>query len=262
MKDLEFDVLENPRRRRHRRRGMSALQRKYFGGGGRRRRVHRGRAHRRSSVLYANPRRVRARHRRSSYRVVHRLVRRRNPGFGGITGTVTRVAKDALTATLGIQVNNFVGNTLAKHVLNVTGVRRSGLKVGTAVALPLIVSLVAKRYTALACAAGSAAIAIEASKLLNRKVYPSMGDLGNSLSTSDEVIPAGGVPAGPPAPRPFGYNSRLTYPPGTAASTQESRLGTYVRRLPPGMRGGGSTTLWADADQPGVYAAGSAGGVY
>lgn len=252
MDDLEFDVLENPRRRRHHRRGsMSALQRKYFGGG-RKRRVHRRRTRRSSAVsVYANPR-----HRRhSSYRVVHRVVRRRNPGLlGGILPAATNVLKEGVIATVGVQVNNLIGNTLSKQVLGVTGIKRSAVKIGTAVALPILVGMFAKRFSAMACTAGAAAIAVEASKLLNQNVYPGLGDLGNSLSTSDETIPAGYVAPASPAPRPFGYNSRVRYPAGTPVSITDQMLNAYVRRLPAGM----GATRNTYTDQAGVYDSGPA----
>lgn len=228
---MELELLENPRRRRHYTAAQLAA-----GFGGKRHRTRRhtrrhARRHRNPGVhaYSANPRRHR---RRVRYGVRHQVYRR-NPGGAGVAGTAMRVVKDAAIATAGVQVNNLLGNTIAKQLLKVTGPKRSAIKVATAVLLPVLGGLFVKRYSAALCLAGSSAIALEASKLLNRKVYPSMGDLGNSLSTSDEAIPAGYVAPATAVPRPFGYNSRVRYGPGTHVPQYQGNLSAYVRRLAP-----------------------------
>jgi hypothetical protein len=147
-----------------------------------------------------------------------------------ILGSVMETVKEGVVATIGVQANNLVGNMLSQHVLGVTGQSRSAVKVGTAVLLPSILSMFFPQYRRQLCSAGAAAIAVEASKFLNKNVYPSIpGGYGELLSTYDTPNTMGTGGASP------GGASGLGYVPGGAVypgyNDAEPRLGAYVPRM-------------------------------
>lgn len=227
MGDNELLVL-NPRRRRRgtRRRKMSALQRLYFGG---------GRRHRtRRNDPDPNPRR-RYHRRRSSprYTVRHVLARRRNPVVGGkILTPMFDIVKDAITGTVGIGVNNAIGNTLASKVVKVVGNKRSGVKVGTAVILGGLVSMFLPQWKRYALLGASTAVSVEAIKALNRHVLPQLGKFGELVSTSDGEMVGPASPGSAMVPQNLQYNTEVKYlPGGTFAERGSPRLGAYVRRV-------------------------------
>lgn len=159
------------------------------------------------------------------------------------------VVRDAAIGTVGIQANNFVGNTLSSSLLKVTGTKRSAVKVATGVLIPAIVGMFLPRYKRVLCYAGSAAVAVEATKALNRHVYPQLGKVGEALSTSDgeQLAPASGTTSSPSAS--LQYNSDVRYNSGgTFAERSAPRLGAYVQRFRQGMAGAGQSV-----DQGGIY---------
>lgn len=220
-------MLLNPRRRR--RRKMTALQAQYFGGGRKRRRNA------------PRPARAVSRRRRSKRAHVGHYLRlnprrRRNPSTGNIGSSIGSLVREAAAATVGIQANNAVGNALASKLLHVSGAKRSLVKVATAVLAPVAASMFLPKYAKLICSAGAAAIAFEASKVLNRVVYPQLGNVGNLLSGADVDVPAGWTAPNPAPARPFGrvgYNSIIDYPPGSVIPPDigvGGRLAAYVPR--------------------------------
>ena len=178
----------NPSRRRHRRRHMTALQRQYFG----------PKRHRRA---VANPHRRRKHHRkvtvaRKRYLMIgplKRRARRNPPAFGGVTAQVTELFKDGIAATAGITLNQAAGNLIGEKLLKVNGMKRQGVKIGTAVVLPLLAGMLVPKARRLAVSMGAAALAMEAVKILERDVYPGLGPIGQTLSVRDTPAqPAGG----------------------------------------------------------------------
>ena len=197
----------NPRRRGRRRRKMSALQRQYFGGGRRRSRRHR-RARRNpppSVTMMANPRR--RRYHRRLRRYGHRI--RRNPPVGNVIGDVTRMAKDALTITGGQLANNFIGNMVAeKLVKTTTANEKMGVKVLTAVALPVAAGFFAPRFKQLATLVGAAALANEARKFAEKNVTSMIPEYGRYFKSEDVATapaPSNQDTVPPLTNRPVGY---------------------------------------------------------
>lgn len=228
--DASDVLVVNPRRRR--RRKMTALQQLYFGGG--RRRTHRrndpgpARRHRRRSA-----RRVRVGHYLRLNPGYHRR-RRNDPGVGAVGGHITHLVREAVTATVGVQANNLVGNALASKLLKVSGKKRALVKIGTPVVTTVLAAMFSPRWVKAVAAAGGAAIALEVTKLLNAHVYPQLGTVGNLLSSADVDVPAGYQAPGTPEVRPFGslgYNSIIRYPAG-AVIPPDIGVGAYVRRTP------------------------------
>jgi len=197
MENDEILVLNPKRRRRRGRRRMSALQRQYFGGGRRRRRTRRN-----PPVAYAaNPRR---RYRRS-VRYAGRRRMRRNPVGGNIMAALTEVLKGGVVGVVGITANNAVGNTAAK-MLNVGAGRNTQLvKAGTAVLLPVIVGMVLPQFKRMAAEGAICALAHEGSKFLDQNVWPTLGDVGRILSSSDSQVAtgSGGAATTPPSKIPL-----------------------------------------------------------
>lgn len=159
------------------------------------------------------------------------------------------VVKDAALGTVGIQANNLIGNTLSAQVLKVTGNKRSAVKVATGVLIPGILSFFMPRWKRPLCYMGSSSVAIEATKALNRHVYPQLGNLGVALSTSDGEQIAAGSSGGSQVPSSLQYNSDVRYlPGGTFAERPSPSLGAFVSRYRAGMKGMG-----AISDQAGIY---------
>jgi len=206
MENDEILVLNPKRRRRRGRRRMSALQRQYFGGGRRRRRTRRN-----PPVMAANPRR--RRYRLPAYHRGHRRVRR-NPVGGNIMSALTNVLKGGFIGVVGITANNALGNTAAK-MLNVGAGRNTQLvKAGTALLLPTIVGMILPQFRALVAEGAICALAHEGSKFLDREVWPTMGDVGRLLSSSDSQVAAGGGAPPPGAVPPRAVTEGMGYLPG------------------------------------------------
>lgn len=102
--------------------------------------------------------------------------------------TVVSVVKDGAVMTAGIAANNLVGNVLGRYVLKVQGTNRQLVKVGTAALLPIVLGMVLPAWKKEFCLGGSAALAMEATKMLQSQVYPTIGDVGKLLSTNDNDI--------------------------------------------------------------------------
>lgn len=204
----------NPKRKRRRR--MSAAQRRYFGGGRRRTRRRRNPP----TMFAANPHR---RRRRSAGYVVGRgRVRRRkmNPVGGFLSGPVN-VLTDAVPGTVGILLNNVVGN-MAADAINATGAMRSAVKVVTAAFLPTVVGMVAPGMKRVATIAATAAIAHEAAGYLQKNVIPAMGPAATQL-TADTDKAVGFLPGAQYIPS-VGYLPGAQYVPSLNGGPFASRV--------------------------------------
>jgi len=116
---------------------------------------------------------------------------------------LTNVLKGGFIGVVGITANNALGNTAAK-MLNVGAGRNTQLvKAGTALLLPTIVGMILPQFRALVAEGAICALAHEGSKFLDREVWPTMGDVGRLLSSSDSQVAAGGgaPPPGAVPPR-------------------------------------------------------------
>mgnify|MGYP001609706258 CR=1 FL=1 len=244
----------NPPRRR---RKMSALQRYYFGGGRRRKR--------RNAPNVAN---VPNRRRRRVRYLLRGRRRRRNPGFHPanrprrnqpvfarrLIKPFVDLFQDSIAATAGIQVNNLVGNSIAQNVFKVTGTKRSMTKVLTAVVLPSIAAMVLPRWGKFLAASGAAAIAVEATKALNSKVYPTLGKMGNLLSTSDEENPVLPEGEGYVLKRGgMGYVPGTRYVRGGTYAERRSPVGAYVHAAIPSAELAGAPVDEMYGENTGVY---------
>lgn len=216
----------NPKRRRRRGgpRKMSALQRMYFGKGHsapKRRRTRR------------NPP-VMARRRRShkAWNYVTHHMRRTNP-VGNIIGNAMDVVKDGAVGAVGIVVNNMAGNTAA-NLLKVTDpLYRRATKVGTAVLLPTLVGMVLPQFRGLAKVAAATAIAHEISKTLDEKVFPTLGQVGQLMSSYDGVPVVTADTVTPSQKGRYGYlpGARYIGPVGYLPGAQYVEQGPFASRV-------------------------------
>jgi len=167
----------NPKRRG--RRKMTAAQRKYFGP------RRRGSKRRRRNPVLANAPGKRFVTRRVSRRYAPYVVRRRRrnpPALRGVLGTGMQVVQDAVPSAAGIVANNFLTNVVG-DALNLSGTNKEILRAGMALALPTVVGMAMPRYKRTAAVMGAAALAMQAVHLLEETVFPTLGTVGDKLSS-------------------------------------------------------------------------------
>lgn len=133
-------------------------------------------------ALAGNPHRRRTSRRRGV--VVHRRSARRNPG-GSMFGGAINTLKDGAMGTVGILVNNAIGNTTSDMLKLTDPTMRQLVKVGTAVLAPTLLRMVSPGLGAQAAKLSSYAIAHEGAKIVEQKVLAGMGSIGKTFSSSD-----------------------------------------------------------------------------
>lgn len=149
----------------------------------------------------------------------------------GVFGTITETLKDGALGTVGIVANNAVGNTGADLLKLTDPMYRQLTKVATATLLPVVLSMVAPSMKRTFCFAGSVAVAHEASKILDAKVFPMLGTVGKTFSSSDTpgalALPA--TATTPPGAATNGYGYVPTQPAIGYVPTQRAIVPMYAR---------------------------------